>query len=328
VPILPPFPGIDGRNVIVSDDAMDMPGVPESLVCIGGGVIAVELACMFQALGTRVTIVEMLPSILPREDKEASDSLARSLSRRGISINTNARVESIADVDGQKRVTAQTPDGARTFDGEYVLVAVARKANATGLDGLIQRGLQMERGNVLTNERMETNIPGVYAIGDLVGRTWLAHVASTEGEVAAENALGHESVMDYNVFPRPIFTFPEIASVGLTEAQAHERGDEVRVGKFPWVANGKALASDETEGFTKVMIGPYGEILGAVIYGPDATNLITEFSLAMRAELTADEVIQTIHPHPTYSEALKEATLAAEGRAIHIFQRRPAEARR
>jgi dihydrolipoamide dehydrogenase len=328
VPILPPFPGVDGRNVIVSDDAMNMPKVPESLVCIGGGVIAVELACMFQALGTQVTIVEMMPTILPREDKEAADALARSLSKRGISINTNARVESIADADGLKRVTAETPDGQKTFDGEYVLVAVARKANPVGLDGLIERGLAMERGNVITNERMETNIPGVYAIGDLVGKTWLAHVASTEGEVAVENALGHDSKMDYNVFPRPIFTFPEIASVGLTEAQARESTDQVSIGKFPWVANGKALASDETEGFTKVMVGPYGEILGAVIYGPDATNLITEFSLAMRSELTADEVIATIHPHPTYSEALKEATLAAEGRAIHIFQRKPQPAHR
>ncbi|HEX9058008.1 MAG TPA: dihydrolipoyl dehydrogenase [Ktedonobacterales bacterium] len=328
VPILPPFPGVDGRNVIVSDDAMNMPKVPESLVCIGGGVIAIELACMFHALGSKVTVVEMMPSILPREDKEAADGLTRSLTKRGISINTNARVESIGDVDGMKRVTAQTPDGPKTFDGEYVLVAVARKANPVGLDGLIERGLTMERGNVVTNERMETNIPGVYAIGDLVGKTWLAHVASTEGEVAAENALGHDSTMDYNVVPRPIFSFPEIASVGLTEAQARERGDQVTVGKFPWVANGKALTADEPEGFTKVIIGQYGEILGAVIFGGDATNIITEFSLAMRAELTADEVIATIHPHPTYSEGLKEATLASEGRAIHIFQRRAEPARR
>lgn len=321
VPILPPFPGIDGRNVIVSDDAMNMPKVPESLVCIGGGVIAVELACMFQALGTKVTIIEMMPSILPREDTEAAQGLARALSRRGISINTDARVESIGDANGLKRVTAATPGGPKTFDGEYVLVAVARKANPVGLDPLIERGLKLERGCVVTDERMETNLPGVYAIGDLVGRTWLAHVASTEGEVAVENALGHDSKMSYEVFPRPIFTFPEIASVGLTEAQARERGDEVSVGKFPWAANGKALASNETEGFTKVILGPYGEILGAVIFGPEATNLITEFSLAMRSELTADEVTATIHPHPTLSEALREATLAAEHRPIHIFQR-------
>ena len=329
VPILPPFPGVDGRNVIISDDAMNMTHVPQSLVCIGGGIIAVELACMFAALGTKVSIVEMLPSIIPNEDEDASKTLARSLTRRGISINTGARVESIADHEGQKRVSAATADGVKTFDGEYVLVAVGRKANPFGLDGLIQRGLAMDRERVVANERMETNLPGIYAIGDLVGRTWLAHVAETEGEVAAENAMGHEAKMDYQVVPRPIFTFPEVAAVGLTEKAAREKAEreqrgEVSAEKFPWVANGKALASNETEGFTKVILGQYGEILGAVIVGDDAANLITEFSLAMRAELTADEVIATIHPHPTYSEALREATLASEHRPIHIFLRQPA----
>jgi dihydrolipoamide dehydrogenase len=327
VAILPPFPGVDGRNVIISDDALNMPHVPQSLVCIGGGIIAVELACMFAALGTKVTIVEMLPSIIPMEDEEASKALARSLTKRGVAIHTNARVESIADAAGLKRVTATTAEGPKTFDGEYVLVAVGRKSNPAGLDGLIQRGLAMDRGRVQTNERMETNLPGVYAVGDLVGKTLLAHVSMVEGEVAAENAMGHDSVMDYNVVPRPIFTFPEVASVGLTEAEARQRSEQVRVGKFPWVASGKALAANETEGFVKVMLGPYGEILGAVIFGPDATNLITEFSLAMKGELTADEVIATMHPHPTYSEALREATLAAEHRAVHIYQRPEASRR-
>jgi dihydrolipoamide dehydrogenase len=333
VPLIPPFPGVDGRNVIISDDAMNMPRVPESLICIGGGIIGVELACLFQALGTKVTIVEMLPALIANEDKDARDALARSLSKRGVSINLNARVESISDVDGRKRVTASTADGPKNFDGEYVLVAVGRKANSTGLDALMQRGLAMDRGRVQADEHMATNLPGVYAIGDLVGRTWLAHVAMMEGEIAAENAMGHDATMDYAVVPRPIFTFPEVATVGLTEEQARERSGQVSAEKFPWVANGKALATNETEGFTKVILGQYGEILGAVIFGPDATNLITEFSLAMRAELTADEVIATIHPHPTLSEALREATLASEHRAIHIFQRpqpqqQPAEAAR
>jgi dihydrolipoamide dehydrogenase len=328
VPIRPPFGGLDGRNVLFSDDAMNMQKTPESLICIGGGVIAVELACMFNALGTKVTIVEMLPALIANEDQEVSQALQKSLSKRGVEIHLNARVEGIADADAAKRVTATTPEGKKTFDAEYVLVATGRKSNTAGLDALINSGLAMDRGRVIANERMETNMPGVYAIGDLVGRTWLAHVASTEGEVAAENATGHEARMDYNVIPRPIFTFPEIASVGLTEAQAREKGGEVHVGKFPWVANGKALATNETEGFTKVVIGQYGEILGAAIYGPDATNLITEFSLAMKAELTADEVLATIHPHPTYSEALREATLSAEQRPIHIFQRQAAAARR
>jgi dihydrolipoamide dehydrogenase len=275
---------------------------------------------MFAALGSKVTIVEMLPALIANEDEEASKALTRSLIKRGIAVETGARVESISDGDGRKRVTAATSSGSKTFEGEYVLVAVGRKAFTGGLEPLISAGLALDRGRVVANERMETNLPGVYAIGDVVGKTWLAHVAETEGEVAAENALGHAARMDYTVVPRVIYTFPEIASVGLTEAQAAERGS-VKVGKFPWVANGKALATEETEGFTKVILGEYGEVLGAVIYGPDATNLITEYSLAMRAELTADEALATIHPHPTYSEALREAILAAEGRAVHIYQR-------
>lgn len=325
----PPFPGIDGRNVIFSDDAMTLSAVPSSLVCIGGGVIAVELACMLNAFGTEVTIVEMLPAIIANEDEETRNALARSLTKRGVKIVTGAKVESIEDADGKKRVTATTSDGSKaTFDGEYVLVAVGRQANPVGLDALVKAGLKMERGCVVVNEKMETSLPGVYAIGDLVGRTWLAHVAETEGEVAGENATGHEAQMDYNVIPRPIFTFPEIASVGLSEQQARERNANIKVGKFPWAANGKALTANEAEGFTKVIIGEYGEILGATIFGPDATNLITEYSLAMRAELTVDEIIATVHPHPTYSEALREAALAAEGRPIHIYQRTAATARR
>lgn len=325
--IVPPFPGVDGKHVIFSTEALAMKQVPGSLVCIGGGVIAVELACMFEALGTKVTIVEMLPSLIANEDEEVVSALTRSLTKRGMTVATGAKVEAIGDADGMKRVTATTDAGPKTFDGEYVLVAVGRKSFTQGLEPLIKAGLAMDRGRVIANERMETNLPGVYAIGDVVGRTWLAHVAETEGEVAAENAMGHEARMDYTVVPRVIYTFPEIAGVGLTEKQARERGGAVRAEKFPWVANGKALAAAATEGFTKVILGEYGEILGAEIIGPEATNLITEFSLAMRAELTADEVLATIHPHPTYSEALREAILAAEGRAIQIYQR-PATAAR
>ena len=324
--VKPPFPGIDGKNIIYSTEALEMKKVPESLVCIGGGVIAVELACMFHALGSKVTIVEMLPSLIANEDDEVCQALTRSLTKRGITVATSAKVESISDADGKKRVTASTEGGQKTFDGEYVLVAVGRKAHTAGIEPLVKAGLAMNRGCVVANERMETNLPGVYAVGDVVGRTWLAHVASTEGEIAAENAMGHDARMDYNVVPRVIYTFPEIAAVGLTEKQAREKGGHVRAEKFPWIANSKAVVVSETEGFTKVILGDYGEILGVSIFGPDATNLITEFSLAMRAELTADELLATIHPHPTFSEGLREATLAAEGRAIHIFQRPKAPA--
>ncbi len=174
---------------------------------------------------------------------------------------------------------------------------------------------------------METNLPGIYAIGDLVHGAGLAHVASTEGEVAAANATGHSAKMDYDVIPNPIYTFPEIAFVGLTEAEAKQKYPEARAERFPWTAIGKAVAIDETEGFVKVIMGKYGEILGAHIIGPDATNLITEYSVAMHGELTADEISETIHPHPTLSEGLREAILAAEGHPLHIPPRQAARAR-
>ncbi len=327
VPLMPPMPGIDGRNVINSDTCWNLPAVPESLICVGGGVIGMELACMFNALGTKVTVLEMLPNILAPVDEEVRRLLVRILSRRGIEIVTGAKVESIADEDGKKKVTASTDKGEQSFSGEYVLMAVSRRANTSGLEQLIEHGLDNDRGRVRVNEKMETNLPGIYAIGDLVHGAGLAHVASMEGEVASDNATGHEAKMDYNVVPNPIYTFPEVAFVGLTEADAKRQYPEARVDRFPWIAIGKAVAIGETDGFTKVIIGKYGEILGAHIIGPDATNLITEYSLAMRGELTADEISETIHPHPTLSEGLREAVLAAEGRQIHIPPRQTARAR-
>ncbi len=274
VPLIPPFPGVDGRNVINSDTCWHLPKLPESIICVGGGVIGVELACMFHGLGSRVTIIEMLPNILAPVDDEVRNLLVRSLGKRGITIATNAKVESIADEGNMKKVTASTPQGAKT-------------------------------------------------IGDLVHGAGLAHVASTEGEVAAENALGHQARMDYHVIPNPIYTFPEIAFVGLTEAQAKEMSPDVRVERFPWAANGKAVGSANSEGFTKVILDKHNELLGAHIIGPDATNLISEYSVAMRGELTGDEIIETIHPHPTLSEGLREAVLAAEGRPVHIPPKQP-----
>ncbi|HEY6285992.1 MAG TPA: dihydrolipoyl dehydrogenase [Ktedonobacteraceae bacterium] len=318
VPFLPPFPGIDGNNVINSDTCWNLPKTPESIICVGGGVIGVELACMFNALGSKVTIVEMLPNILAPVDDEVRRLLVRILGRRGIEIVTGAKVESIADDGDLKKVIASSEKGEQSFSGEYVLMAVSRLANTSGLEHLMEQGLDNDRGRIRVNEKMETNLPGIYAIGDLIHGAGLAHVASMEGEVAADNALGHEAKMDYNVVPNPIYTFPEVAFIGLTEAQAKEKYPEARVERFPWTANGKAVAIGETEGFTKVIIGRYDEILGAQIIGPDATNLISEYSVAMRSELTADEIIETIHPHPTLSEGLREAMLTVEGRPIHI----------
>src|SRR6266550_963748 len=318
VPLLPPFPGIDGNNVVNSDTCWNLPKTPESIICVGGGVIGIELACMFNALGSQVTIVEMLPNILAPVDEELRKLLVRTLGRRGINIVTRAKVESIADEGDEKKVTASMEKGQESYTAEYVLIAVSRRANTSGLEQLMEQGLDNDRGRVRVNEKMETNLPGIYAIGDLVHGAGLAHVASTEGEIAADNATGHQAVMDYNVVPNPIFTFPEIAFVGLSEADAKAKYPEARVDRFPWSANGKAVAMAETDGFTKVIIGKYGELLGAHIIGPDATNLISEYSVAMRGELTVDEIAETIHPHPTLSEGLREAVLAAEGRPIHI----------
>ncbi|HEU5227341.1 MAG TPA: dihydrolipoyl dehydrogenase [Ktedonobacteraceae bacterium] len=327
VPLMPPMPGIDGQNVMNSDTCWNLPKTPESLVCVGGGVIGMELACMFNALGTQVTVLEMLPNILAPVDEEVRRLLVRILSKRGINIVTGAKVEGIEDEGGQKKVIATTDKGQQSFPVEYVLMAVSRRANTSGLEHLMEQGLDNDRGRVRVNEKMETNLPGIYAIGDLVHGAGLAHVASTEGEIAADNALGHEAKMDYQVIPNPIYTFPEIAFVGLTEADAKKQYPEARVERFPWTAIGKAVAIAETEGFTKVIIGKYDEILGAHIIGPDATNLISEFSVAMRGELTTDEIIETIHPHPTLSEGLREAILAVEGRPIHIPPKQAARVR-
>ena len=318
VPLMPPFPGIDGKNVINSDTCWALTSKPESVICVGGGVIGFELACMFNALGTKVTIVEMLPNVLEPLDEEVRKLILRILSKRGIEIVTGAKVESIADEGKLKKVTASTEKGERSFTAEYVLMAVSRRANTNGLEKLMEQGLDTDRGRVRVNDKMETNLPGIYAIGDLVHGAGLAHVASMEGEVASDNALGHAATMDYNVVPNPIYTFPEVAFVGLTEAQAKEQHPDAKVERFPWAAVGKAVAMGETEGFTKVITGKYGEILGAHIIGPDATNLVSEFSVAMRGELTTDEIIETIHPHPTLSEGLREAVLAVEGRPVHV----------
>ena len=318
VPLMPPFPGIDGKNVMNSDTCWNLPKKPESLICVGGGVIGMELACMFDGLGTKVTVLEMLPTILAPLDDEVRKLLVRILTKRGINIVTGAKVQSISDEGDMKKVTAETDKGEQTFNSEYVLMAVSRRPNTSGLEQLMEQGLDNDRGRVRVNEKMETNLPGIYAIGDLVHGAGLAHVASMEGEVASDNAMGHETIMNYDVIPNPIYTFPEVAFVGLTEAQAKEKYPEARVDRFPWAAIGKAVAMAQTEGFTKVILGKYDEILGAHIIGPDATNLISEYSVAMRGELTADEIIETIHPHPTLSEGLREAVLAAEGRPVHI----------
>jgi len=319
VPSVVPIPGVDGSAVITSDDILQLAEIPRSLLVIGGGVIGVEFATIFAKLGTKVTTVEMLPQIIPTEDQELSVSLKRVLERDGIKIFNNAQVNRIEDnPGGGKLVSVTTGEGEQKLTAELVLVAVGRKSNIAGL-GLEKVGIKTERGSVVVNDRMETNIPGIYAAGDAVGGIQLAHLASTEGEVAVENALGEKSVIDYRVVPRCIYTMPEVAAVGLTESQAREEGLNLRVGRFPFTANPKAVILGQPDGFIKVLSDTRsGEIFGIHIFGPQATELISEAALAMRIKATVSEISSTIHAHPTLSEAVRETALDAQGMVIHM----------
>ena len=319
VPSVVPIPGVDSSGVITSDDTLQLSEIPRSLLVVGGGAIGVEFATIFAKLGTKVTIVEMLPQIIPTEDLELSTSLKEVLERGGIKIFTSAQVSRIEDApEGDKLITVTTGEGEQKLTAELVLVAVGRKPNLEGL-GLEGVGIKTERGSITVNDRMETSIPGIYAAGDAVGGILLAHVASVEGAVAVENALGKDSVMDYRAVPRCIYTMPEVAAVGLTESQAREEGLNLKIGRFPFTANSKALILGHPDGFVKVLSDARsGEIFGVHIFGPQATELISEATLAMGMEATVSEISSTIHAHPTLSEAMREATLDAEGMVVHM----------
>ncbi len=319
VPSVVPIPGVDGSGVITSDDALQLSEIPQSLLVIGGGAIGVEFATIFAKLGTKVTIVEMLPQIIPTEDQELSISLRRVLERDGIKIFTSAQVGRIEDdPEGDKLISVVTGEDEQKLTAELVLMAVGRKSNIEGL-GLERVGIKTERGSIAVNDRMETNIPGIYAAGDAIGGILLAHVASAEGEVAVENALGKDSVIDYKVVPRCIYTIPEVAAVGLTESQAREEGLNLKVGRFPFNANPRAVILGQPDGFVKVLSdAKSGEIFGIHIFGPQATELISEATLAMGMEATVSEISSTIHAHPTLSEAIRETALDAEGMVVHM----------
>jgi len=319
VPSVVPIPGVDGTNVITSDEILRLSEIPKSLLVIGGGVIGVEFATIFAKLGAKVTIVEMLPQIIPTEDHELSMALKRTLERGGIKIFTSAQVNLIEDApEGGKLVSFTTGEGEQKLTAELVLVAVGRKPNIEGL-GLEKIGIKTERRSIVVNDRMETSIPGVYAAGDAIGGIQLAHIASAEGEVAVENALGKDSVMDYRVVPRCIYTMPEVAAVGLTENQAREEGLNLKIGKFPFTANPKALILGQPDGFIKVLSDDKsGEIFGVHIFGPQATELLPEAALAMNMKVAVSGISSTIHAHPTLSEAIRESALDTQGKVIHM----------
>ena len=312
-----PIEGIDGPDVMDSNQVLAMKALPKSVVVIGGGVIGVEFAQFLIGMGTEVTIIEMLPNLVPGVDKEIATALQKQIAASGVKIVTGASVKSIAHKKTENIVTYALGDKTETVTAEKVFLTVGRKPDFSLLN-IDKVGIKHERGAIVVNETMETNVPGIYAAGDVIGGIMLAHLASAEGECAVRNALGHKEVMNYKAVPACIYTTPEVACVGLSEEQARERG-EIQVGRFPFRGNGKALVLNEVEGMVKVISDKkFGEVLGVHIIGPHATDLIAEAVLGMTMEMTAEELAGAIHPHPTVSEAIMEAAMAITGGAIHM----------
>jgi len=322
------IPGVtaDGERVLTARHALERRELPKSAIIIGAGPIGLEFATVWRAYGANVTVVEMLDHILPAEDEEASAELARQFRRQKIQMLTSTRVESVETTanGAQVRVTGPKPaassgePGEQTLEGEVALVAIGVQANSEDL-GLEAAGVTTERGWIAVDGFMRTNVPTVYAIGDVNGLLPLAHVASAQALLAVETIAGHKTQpFDVNVMPRGTYTSPQVASFGLSEAKAQEQGLNVRVGKFPFLANGKALGLGDNAGFVKIVADEAsGEIAGAVIVGPEATELLAELVLARTAELTPDEIARTMHAHPTLNEAVMEAAHGVFGKAIH-----------
>lgn len=310
--------GSENVSLMTSDDLLNMESLPTDLLIIGGGYIGVELGQFYSRMGVKVTIVEMLDRIVPTEDVEIGRALEAALSREGIHILTKATVEKIEKDGKNKRVTLSTSEGKKEIITSEVAQSVGRRPHYSSMN-VEKIGLKTDKGRIAVNVRMETNIPHIYAAGDVTGRIMLAHVAMAEGECAARNALGHPSPLSYRAVPRCIYTSPEVACVGLTEDDAITAKGEVQVGRFPFHAIGKALLMEETEGMIKIVADKkHGEILGVHIIGPHATELIAEAVLAMELEATVEELAHTIHPHPTLSEGMGEAAMLLSGGALHL----------
>jgi dihydrolipoamide dehydrogenase len=316
VPSIP----VDKKMIIKSSEAMTLPELPKELIVIGAGAIGVEFAYFYSVLGTKVTIIEMLDTILPIEDKEVSLTLEKSFKKRGIEIFTKTAVEK-AEIKGDKVfVTINTNGEKKELSADKVLNAIGVTGNVEGF-GLEELGVELFKNHIKVNKSTyETNIKGLYAIGDVIGPPWLAHVASHEGIHCVEKIKGLKiQDIDYNSIPGCTFCQPQVASIGLTEDKAREAGYELKIGKFPFMASGKAFAIGEREGFVKFIFdAKYGEILGVHIIGPEATELIAEAGLAKSLEATCESIMKTVHAHPTLAETLMEASAAAYGEAIHI----------
>ena len=309
----------DGKKVIGYRQALNLPEQPKSMIVVGSGAIGIEFADFYNSMGTKVTVVEFMPVILPVEDEDTSKHMEKSLKKAGIEIMTNASVESV-DTSGEGvKATVKTAKGNITLEADILLSAVGIASNIEG-QGFEEVGIQTEKGKVLVNEWYETSVPGYYAIGDILATQALAHVASAEGITCVEKIKGlHVEKIDYGNVPGCTYCHPEVASVGLTEKQAKEQGYELKVGKFPFSASGKATANGDTDGFIKVIFdAKYGEWLGCHMVGDGVTDMIAEAVVARKLETTGHEVLKSIHPHPTISEAVMEAVAAAYGEVIHI----------
>lgn len=318
-PAMIPAFKIDKKNVLTSTEMLELRTVPKSILIIGGGVMGCEFATLFSTFGSSVIIVELLPTILSTEDKMISKTILKRYKETGVTVLTEVSVDEVIAEEG--RVKTRLKDG-REFVTEKVMVSIGRSFNSVGL-GLEEAGVKVEKGRIAVNEKMETNVPGIYAIGDVTGKMLLAHVASVQGIIAVKNALGKNATMDYNVVPAGIFTDPEIASVGLREKDAQEKGIPVSIGRFPYAASGKALGMGETEGFVQILADPgTDKVLGCSIVGAHATDLIGEVALAMKTGATIKDITETIHAHPTLPEIVMEAAEDVHGLAIHKIGRK------
>jgi dihydrolipoamide dehydrogenase len=309
----------DGKRIIGYREAMTLSKLPASMVVVGSGAIGSEFAYFYRAMGTEVTLVEFLPNVVPLEDEEVSKQLERSFKKAGMKVMTSSSVESV-DTSGKRcRVKIKTPKGETEVETDVVLSAVGITPNIEHI-GLEEVGIELESGRVKVDAYYRTNINGIYAIGDIVGGQALAHVASAEGITCVEKIAGHHpQPLDYSNIPACTYTSPEVASVGMTEKAAREAGYELKVGKFPFTASGKASAAGAKDGFVKLVFdAKYGELLGAHMIGANVTEMIAELVVARKLETTGEEIIKAVHPHPTMSEAIMEAAAAAYGEVIHI----------
>jgi dihydrolipoamide dehydrogenase len=314
-PIGLPFAPFDGKWIIHSGQAMSLLAIPSSLLIIGGGVIGCEFASIYSRMGTKVTVVEMADQLLPGEDEDVASVLHKQLEKDGVTVHTST---SLKDLNADRKIAIlEKQDGIHELSADYVLVSIGRKPRTAGL-GLENIGIDYSKQGIHVNEQMQTNIPHIYACGDVIGGIQLAHVAFHEGTVAALHACGHDVQVNYRAVPRCIYTSPEIASVGLTEKQARSQYGDIRVGEFSFAANGKALILNEQIGKVKVIVEPeYNEIIGLSIVGPRATELIGQGTVMLHSEMTVESMEDLIAAHPTLSEAIHEALLSTAGQAVH-----------